>query len=384
MTDTTPDTTPITMTQPDLAFEAADVPALRRDLLAWVRDGRGHAFHSLMSLNAGTLFGRPDLDGHRGLMRSYAGMLCAQEARTLAEAELYYVTGEMTAIVHAAAETMPAFAPSADDFPTTSGFIVFQQPLLTCRRPEHTAAVFINGRLAVDARDKPYEDVDIIACSWGPWNAGGQWTHGGVFMSFYRDRRAVLEGLVDDRLAAGLRSDYAPLVPDNEYGIAFDPARRAQLEQELTEHDNLDYTSHWAKRLLTTLLLMRQPLIYQRTEPIRRGLRRQLERAGQPTRDILILDARPRRYETTATPSAPGEQGHGQADESAPDVQGRKLAVRVPVRGFWRNQWYPSRQVHRPLWIDPHWRGPEDAPIVHPERVRVLRHHPDQDGAPTP
>jgi len=34
------------------------------------------------------------------------------------------------------------------------------------------------------------------------------------------------------------------------------------------------------------------------------------------------------------------------------------------VRGHWRNQWYPSRGVHRPVWISPHLKGPDDAPVL--------------------
>lgn len=33
------------------------------------------------------------------------------------------------------------------------------------------------------------------------------------------------------------------------------------------------------------------------------------------------------------------------------------------VRGHWRKQWYPSDQVHRPLWINPYVKGPEDKPL---------------------
>lgn len=43
------------------------------------------------------------------------------------------------------------------------------------------------------------------------------------------------------------------------------------------------------------------------------------------------------------------------------------------VRGHWRRQWYPSRGEHRPIWINPHLAGPEDAPLIGGERVNVLR-----------
>lgn len=27
------------------------------------------------------------------------------------------------------------------------------------------------------------------------------------------------------------------------------------------------------------------------------------------------------------------------------------------VRGHWRNQWYSKEEIHKPKWIDPHWKG---------------------------
>ncbi|MGI5286610.1 hypothetical protein ACQEVF_25180 [Nonomuraea polychroma] len=355
-------------------FEASDVPALRRDLLEWIRDGRGLAFHARMSHSAGTMLGQPEYDGHPGMMRAYAEMLVAQETRTLADAELYFVTAEMTELVQTAAADLPAFPPDAGDFPTPAGLIVYETPLVHYERSELTALV-IDGRLAFDPGDGR-EQVGVSACTWGPYDAGGQWRHGGVWMSFYRNRAEMLAKLHHDRDRDNLRDIVTRLVPDNEYGIQFtaDQAGKASLEERLAETDKPAYTSYWAKHLMATLLLMRQPLVYQRAEPIRRGLRRQLERSGYPTGDICILDARPRQYTTV-----PRDETGPAPEQAGTEEGGRKLSVRFPVRGFWRNQWYPSRGVHRPKWIDPHWRGPEDAPITHPERVRVLRHHPDQE-----
>ena len=47
---------------------------------------------------------------------------------------------------------------------------------------------------------------------------------------------------------------------------------------------------------------------------------------------------------------------------------GTKWSVRVLVGaatgGFWRNQWYPAKGVHRQRWIWPYEAGAEDAPLV--------------------
>lgn len=43
------------------------------------------------------------------------------------------------------------------------------------------------------------------------------------------------------------------------------------------------------------------------------------------------------------------------------------------VRGHWRNQWYPSTQEYRRIWIKDFMQGPSDAPIINLDRVRLVR-----------
>jgi hypothetical protein len=43
------------------------------------------------------------------------------------------------------------------------------------------------------------------------------------------------------------------------------------------------------------------------------------------------------------------------------------------VRGFWRNQWFPSLGIHRQLWISDYIKGPEDKPLrIKPTRAFEL------------
>jgi hypothetical protein len=39
------------------------------------------------------------------------------------------------------------------------------------------------------------------------------------------------------------------------------------------------------------------------------------------------------------------------------------------VRGHWRNQPYKTQGIVRPIWIAPHSKGPEGAPLLGGERV---------------
>lgn len=44
------------------------------------------------------------------------------------------------------------------------------------------------------------------------------------------------------------------------------------------------------------------------------------------------------------------------------------------VRGHWRQQWYPSRNVHEPIFVSPYVKGPEDKPLV----IKNIRYAVDQ------
>ncbi|MFE5485932.1 hypothetical protein [Streptomyces sp. NPDC056527] len=53
---------------------------------------------------------------------------------------------------------------------------------------------------------------------------------------------------------------------------------------------------------------------------------------------------------------------------------GRGDRHRWIVRGHWRNHYYPARKAHPPIWIDQHFKGPDGAPILDPDKlVDMLR-----------
>lgn len=56
-------------------------------------------------------------------------------------------------------------------------------------------------------------------------------------------------------------------------------------------------------------------------------------------------------------------QGSGTATR-ATNVAANTIGVRTRVRGFWRSQPHgPGRSLRKVIWVRPHWRGPEGAPI---------------------
>ena len=101
---------------------------------------------------------------------------------------------------------------------------------------------------------------------------------------------------------------------------------------------------------------MQQPLADSSTVEPDRAARKRLHRAGQEPAPVRVIELR--RSRNTAS-------GHGESD--------REYHHRWITRGHWRQHWYPKRQVHRPVWIAPHIKGPEGAPLIGGEKVYALK-----------
>lgn len=50
-------------------------------------------------------------------------------------------------------------------------------------------------------------------------------------------------------------------------------------------------------------------------------------------------------------------------EDTVTDGNTRKLTCRFVVKGFWRNQWYATRQEHAQIYIESFLKGPADAPL---------------------
>jgi hypothetical protein len=115
-------------------------------------------------------------------------------------------------------------------------------------------------------------------------------------------------------------------------------------------------TIAWAQTLRAAWLMMTQPGVttFEDLRPavsITGGLR-----PYEPPLAVRVVHIR-RREDAPARAEGPRD---------------REYQVRWIVRGHWRNQWYPARQDHRPVWINPHLKGSAGAPLQTGESVHVL------------
>lgn len=94
---------------------------------------------------------------------------------------------------------------------------------------------------------------------------------------------------------------------------------------------------------------------------VARSLEREHKLAATPTVQVVHLRQRDVVHRATAPEG-----------ETPADTKKREYSCRWVVRGFFRNQWYPSRQAHELRWIDAYVKGPDGKPLREVARVYAV------------
>lgn len=246
------------------------------------------------------------------------------QERSLSTAELFYVSPEMSQLAVASGISLPEFVLEPEDVPTTTGLMFFGSPLLLDDGPD---------------------DEPTWAASWRPSGSDG------LHIDWYNSSSVLSDHLPASEwpLAAAFRTGprlqsmtntQIPFGRPGEYGEAYrgepyGPARRS-----------------WLNSVKAAWLLMQQPLANVSEIQTDRAARKRLRRVGHEPAPVRVIELRRPKH----TGGEPGESG-------------RNYTHRWITRGHWRQQWYPARQVHRPVWIAPHVKGPEGAPMIGGEKV---------------
>lgn len=265
------------------------------------------------------------------------------ETTKLAHATLFHVSREMTELAAEAAHTLPAFAADAQDFPAEVGLL------------------FFNG--GIPASWGGYT-VRIHAVSWQALEDCAEY-------AFFLDTASILS--IAEVHGEHVRENFHADVSSAD-GLWFNDVTRSVLmfcdgvgdEQadQLREQSGevagpageAGVTSTGLHVTRSALLLMQQQLADTSEVQPDRAARKRLQRAGQEPAAVRVIELR----RSKAATGAPGESG-------------REYHHRWITRGHWRQQWHPKRQVHRPVWIAPHIKGPEGAPLIGGEKVYALK-----------
>lgn len=256
-------------------------------------------------------------------------------------AETVWVSAEMMKLVGVAAESLPPHELHPTDLPMKSGFIYFDKPLVIPASP-----------------GSDIDTVSIKAAVW--WEADS--INGylpGVEVLWWVDPRGAYLG--HDTTEWGMPRWYLDTISGWSYGKDWQKHRHIR-DPEHVAFDVPDMLHTWdARHLLSLWMLMKQRVAGTTRVEASRKLRRRAIRTSPEFGTITVVDLR---RQTTRDPDAP-EREEGDAVE---------WSHRWVVSGHWRKQHYASEGVHRPIWISPFVKGPEDAPLILKDRVyRLVR-----------
>lgn len=230
-----------------------------------------------------------------------------------AEGTLFHVAEPMVRLAVAAGATLPPYVLRADDLPSRAGVMIFSGRVdeLVIRAEEREGAII----------------------------AGAMWTEdpdgGGIWVTPLATDMPLPDGWCHAQhgslLPGGPR-----LFPYSDDGVT--------LKREPNTFDRI------FNALRSAWLLMAQPLATDTEIHPDRPARRRAARGRYKPSPVRVIELR-----------RPAHSGAGDGS--------REFHHQWIVRGHWRQQWYPAREVHRPVWIAPHIKGPEGAPLIGGEKV---------------
>jgi hypothetical protein len=313
-----------------------DALAAQMELWTWERSSYGqkwlgaHWRHTVPGLNAQT---------SEMLEQMYAA-----EARKIRDADPVYVSREMCELIAVAKESCRLEPMLRADLLTDQAFCYFAEPFLIPDRfeaPIRLAAFSWAPMLAV--RPEEAEAAGNVAELMDRWRSGADADERGhddqgVALTLYAvaQRDAPWNEQVQGPMPTLLPTHVTPWW----FGMTFEG-------NEWDETGTPTGAEWWWRIVQTTLRLMQQRISVRHKEQPDRPLRRQGRRLKFSERQVVVVKLRRER----------GEQ-HEPSGESA------NYSHRFIVGGHWRDQWYPSLNVHRQVWISPYVKGPEDKPLI--------------------
>jgi hypothetical protein len=302
-----------------VTIRPVDLPRLRAELISWIGSSETAANLWATAVKRGVTerltgpIAPADVDEVQSVLRG-------AEVLKLKEAELFYASSEMTELAVVAAATIPDFQLAPEDLPSRAGLIVFE---------DAPASLALSGH-----------SVGIKAVSWGDRPGGGS-----ILIGQYAERREAAPVIA---AASTYRQPFQEPTLTYIHG-----AEASWMFGENQDLEREEYGPVLALILRSAWLLMQQPVTTVSNAEYKRQDRRRLERDRIEPAPVRVITLR----------RAKSSNDHSESD--------REYHHQWIVRGHWRQQYYPSRGVHRPVWIAPHIKGPEGAPMLGGEKVHA-------------
>jgi hypothetical protein len=306
-----------------------DVPAIREALVrAWGRGGQLREMAPVVQqVSGGSQEWLPDW-----------------EQATVAEATLWYVGTGMCDLLAAAAPQLPATQLGPDLIPDKAGLVVFESPLAGIDSAGTDLQVTVGCMLWGPARwvrnNAPILGISI----YGPWMREYPLPLGNLIWP--------LGEATDCRLDGTAPPNALRILPPTDGGhpvfATMPPEHPDQVYASMAED---------RRRLMALWLLSRQEGLATSTinrpknkSAVKRWARSQLDP------EVRVVQLR------HVPPS----------DAGAADQPGRTYRHRWAVSGHWRNQAFGEAYAqHRPIYINPYLKGPEDAPLLVSPKVKA-------------
>lgn len=261
------------------------------------------------------------------------GIIYQTTYQTCMQADPIYVSSDVLDMIDYARESFePEPVLPTDPF-TACGFALF---------PRTLSLIDIQGK-----------KTPIRAIGWLPLRARAEdgMEKGGLWLTYWSHKDDDANAEVNDYHTTPLDwsslGPYASLTVVHAYFLTFND----RMWEDATETVYMDAgVRQWT--LVQTMWRIGSQVI-RRPQRAPRQARRDAKRHGIDREDITIVTLR-----------RADEFIYGEGDGEPRDWKYRWI-----VRGHWRNQWYPSLQSHRQVWINSYVKGPDGKPLKMTQRV---------------
>lgn len=264
-----------------------------------------------------------------------------------------YVSAEMCEVVNAAKDEFKPEPLLDTDLITPRGFLFYETPFVVPDRfdePVTIAAVSWARMFAVSVENG--DEIETLKREVADATSG--------MTTEAAEEEAIRRGVNPNGIALTLYAvtpgehpagSMPPVVPFHVTPWYFDMTFEGN---EIDENGKPTGAGWWWRVVQTTFRLMAQKISTKHLERADRSTRREAARLKFPDEtDIVVVRLR-------------REAG----ERHEPSGEGANYSHRFIVSGHWRNQWYPSIDDHRQIWISPYVKGDAGLPlIVRPRRV---------------
>lgn len=262
------------------------------------------------------------------------------DSNALPEAQLFWVSPEMCALVDRASRTLPPTTLTKELMPAPEGLVWFEEPLIGMPAQDVPAGLMERGETHLN------ESITVRAIVWGT-SLIPPGPHEAIGISTYTE--------VGKFMSPAGRSDW-------EWGVDSDEPIDERIADDKRRVESMAEDRRW---MATFWLLLSQTGIADTSivRPLPKVIRAGKRKAPGITAAHFNV-----RVVNVHAPKRPAEV------PSSELVRHVDWSHRWIVQPFWRQQAYgPNHSLRRPMLIGPYIKGPADKPLIVKETVHVLR-----------